>query len=93
MSERPEFRDLLAFLNQDVETALPTSYEAIQTWVFDVYYAEKARIQQASALLKVHFTVNLWTSTNHLALLAGFSIIQSISIRWIDGLNRVNQSD
>ena len=71
MSERPEFRDLLAFLNQDVETALPTSHETIRTWVFDVYYAEKARIQQAvqSALSKVHFTVDLWTSTNHLALL------------------------
>jgi hypothetical protein len=37
----------------------------------EAFYVEKRRVQQAvhGAISKVHFTVDLWTSTNSLALL------------------------
>jgi hypothetical protein len=71
ISERPEFRDLLAFLNPNIEAVLPANHETVRTWTIEAFQIEKLRAQQAvrSALSKIHFTVDLWTSTNFLALL------------------------
>ena len=71
MSTIPEFRDLLAFLNEDVEAALPANGDTIRNWTMETFRNEQQRVQQAvqSAVSKVHFTVDLWTSSNSLALL------------------------
>ena len=71
MAERSEFRDLLFFLNPGINTWLPTEHHTIQTWTMRAYEAEKQHVQQAlqSAQSKIHFTVDLWTSTNSKALL------------------------
>jgi hypothetical protein len=71
MSTIPEFRDLLAFLNEDVEAALPANGDTIRSWTMETFRNERQRVQQAvqSAASKVHFTVDLWTSSNSLALL------------------------
>jgi hypothetical protein len=71
MVERSEFRDLLLFLNSGINTWLPKEHHTIQTWTMRAYEAEKQHVQQAlqSAQSKIHFTVDLWTSTNSKALL------------------------
>jgi hypothetical protein len=71
MSTIPEFRDLLAFLNEDVEAALPANGDTIRNWTMETFRHERQRVQQGvqSAASKVHFTVDLWTSSNSLALL------------------------
>jgi len=71
MAERSEFRDLLFFLNPGINTWLPTEHHTIQTWTMRAYEAEKQHVQQAlqSAQSKIHFTVDLWTSSNSKALL------------------------
>ena len=71
MSTKPEFRDLLAFLNLDVEAALPANHETVRNWTIEAFQVEKLRVQQAvqSSISKIHFTVDLWTSNNSLALL------------------------
>jgi len=71
MVECPEFRDLLFFLNPGINTWLPTEHHTIQSWTLRAFELEKQRVQQAlqSAQSKIHFTVDLWTSTNSKALL------------------------
>ena len=71
MTEIPEFRDLLLYLNPEVNNWLPTSHNTIHKWTIRSYNNERTRVIQAvqSALSKIHFTVDLWTSTNNLALL------------------------
>jgi hypothetical protein len=71
MAKRPEFRDLLFFLNPGINTWLPTEHYTIQTWTMRVYEAEKQHVQQALQLAqsKIHFTIDLWTSPNSKALL------------------------
>jgi hypothetical protein len=71
MAERPEFRDLLFFLNPGINTWLPTEHHTIQAWTMRTYEAEKQHVQLAlqSARSKIHFTVDLWTSANSKALL------------------------
>jgi hypothetical protein len=71
MSTIPEFRDLLAFLNEDVEAALPANGDTIRNWTMETFYNEQQQVKQAvqSAASKIHFTVDLWTSSNSLALL------------------------
>jgi hypothetical protein len=71
MVECSEFRDLLFFLNSGINTWLPAEHHTIQGWTIRAFESEKQRIQQAlqSAQSKIHFTVDLWTSTNSKALL------------------------
>jgi hypothetical protein len=71
MVEYSEFRDLLFFLNSGINTWLPTDHHTIQNWPLAAYKSEKQRVQQGlqSAQSKIHFTVDLWTSTNSKALL------------------------
>ena len=38
MSIIPEFRDLLAFLNEDVEAALLANGDTIRNWIMETFY-------------------------------------------------------
>lgn len=71
MVSREEFRSFLQYLNPEIENWLPTSATTIQLWTVRTYESEKLQIQQKvqSALSKVHFTVDLWTSPNSLAII------------------------
>ena len=71
MASREEFRTFLQYLNPKVNNWLLHSTTTIQLWTIRTYDTEKLRIQQIvqSALSKVHFTVNLWTSPNSLAII------------------------
>jgi hypothetical protein len=71
MVEYSEFRDLLFFLNPGINTWLPTDHHTITNWTLAAYKSEKQLVQQGlqSAQSKIHFTVDLWTSTNSKALL------------------------
>ncbi len=71
MVEIEEFRDLIQYLNKEVNNHLPKAHATIQSWTIRTYRAEKVRIRQKvqSALSKVHFTTDLWTSPNSLAIL------------------------
>jgi uncharacterized C2H2 Zn-finger protein len=69
--EREEFRSFLQYLNPEIGNWLPSSHTTIRVWIIRTFNAEKLLIQQAihSALSKIHFTVDLWTSPNSLAIL------------------------
>jgi hypothetical protein len=71
MVEIEEFRALLLYLNPAIDNYLPSSHTTIQLWTIRTYTAEKVRIQQKvqSALSKIHFTVDLWSSPNSLAII------------------------
>lgn len=71
MVSREEFRAFLHYLNPEVDVWLPDSHTSIQAWTLRTYENERLRIQQKvqSALSKVHFTVDLWSSPNSLAIL------------------------
>jgi hypothetical protein len=62
---------LLHYLNPEIDTWLPTHWNTIQGWTIRTYETERQRIKSEvqSALSKVHFTVDLWTSPNYLAIL------------------------
>ena len=66
-----EFRALLHYLNPEIDNWLPNSIPTIQTWTLRTYKAQKQQIKRnvQSALSKAHFTVDLWTSPNSLAIL------------------------
>jgi hypothetical protein len=92
----PSFRDLLPYLNPAIDNHLPTTVKTIREWVIRQYDAEKDRVRQKlqSALSKIHFTVDLWTSPNHLAILGiiGHCIIEIgdlehfvLALRELDG--------
>jgi hypothetical protein len=66
-----EFRALLCYLNPEINNWLPNSIPTIRTWTLRTYEAQKHQIKRKVqlALSKVHFTVDLWTSPNTLAIL------------------------
>lgn len=65
-----EFRNLLAYLNPEVNNWLPTSYSTIYKWTRRCYESEQNQVTGLvqSTLSKIHFTVDLWTSPNKLPL-------------------------
>jgi hypothetical protein len=69
--ESTAFRSLLSFLNEDVEVWLPNSANTINTWLLRQYSHEKEKIQAClwSACTRIHLSLDLWTSPNHLAIL------------------------
>jgi hypothetical protein len=71
MVERDEFRVLLQYLNPETNVWLPSSHNTVSSWVIEQYEAKKKQIRQnlQSAKSKIHFTVDLWTSPNYLAIL------------------------
>jgi hypothetical protein len=71
MATLSEFRALLCYLNLEIDNWLPNSIPTIRTWTLRTCKTQKHRIKREvqSALSKVHFTVDLWTSPNALAIL------------------------
>jgi hypothetical protein len=71
MATLAEFRALLHYLNPEMDNWLPNSSPTIRAWTMRTYVAQQERVKREvqSALSKVHFTVDLWTSPNALAIL------------------------
>jgi hypothetical protein len=71
MCENLHFRNLLFFLNEDVNEALPQSANTVRKWTIEAYNSEKEKVKQSlqSAQSAIHITMDLWTSPNQKALL------------------------
>ena len=71
MATLSEFRALLHYLNPEIDNWLPNSIPTIRTWTLRTYEAQKQQVkcEIQLALSKVHFTLDLWTSPNALAIL------------------------
>ena len=71
MATLAEFRALLHYLNPEIDNWLPNSSPTIRAWTMRTYVAQQERVKREVqlALSKVHFTVDLWTSPNALAIL------------------------
>ncbi|KAF6515700.1 hypothetical protein HZS61_004441 [Fusarium oxysporum f. sp. conglutinans] len=69
--ECPEFRALLAYINNDIETWLPDTHNTVKTWIMRQYECQKERVKQRiqSAKSRIHISCDLWTSPNSLAIL------------------------
>ncbi|KAI8412223.1 hypothetical protein FOFC_08853 [Fusarium oxysporum] len=69
--ECPEFRALLAYINNDIETWLPDTHDTVKTWIMRQYECQKERVKQRiqSAKSRIHISCDLWTSPNSLAIL------------------------
>jgi hypothetical protein len=67
----PAFRLLLNYINPVADAKLRDSHNTINSWIMWAYEDEKDQIQQNlhSALSSIHFTLDMWSSTNHLSLL------------------------
>ena len=62
---------LLKFLNPGVLSILPTSHQTIREWVMRTFDTQKRRIRRVlqSAISRIHFTVDIWSSPNKLGIL------------------------
>ncbi|OWT42457.1 hypothetical protein VFPPC_18512 [Pochonia chlamydosporia 170] len=71
MATRETFRAVLKFLNPGVLSILPTSHQTIREWVMRTFETQKRRMRQVlqSAVSRIHFTVDLWSSPNKLGIL------------------------
>ena len=69
--ECPEFRDLLNYINNDIDTWLPSSHTTITEWVLRQFGAMKESMKSRlqSARTDIHLTCDLWTSPNCLPIL------------------------
>jgi len=69
--ECPEFRALLAYVNDDIDTWLPDTHETIRKWIMRQYEDQKEKVKQRiqSAKSRIHISCDLWTSPNSLAIL------------------------
>jgi hypothetical protein len=69
--ECPEFRALLAYINNDIDTWLPDTHETIRKWIMRQYEDQKDKVKQRiqSAKSRIHISCDLWTSPNSLAIL------------------------
>jgi hypothetical protein len=69
--ECQQFRDLLYYLNKQVDNWLPASHNIIREWVLRQYKLKKdIQIQRLqSALSNIHIMADLWSSPNQLPVL------------------------
>ena len=69
--ECPEFRDLLNYINNDIDTWLPTSHTTVTHWVLRQFKSmkEQMRSRLHSARTDIHISCDLWTSPNCLPIL------------------------
>ena len=69
--ECPEFRDLLGYINDDVDTWLPSSHTTITHWVLRQFNSMKQQMKSRlhSACTDIHISCDLWTSPNCLPIL------------------------
>ena len=65
------FRSLLSFLNEDVDVWLPNSSNLVNTWLMRQFSHEREQVQRRllNAYTRIHLSLDLWTSPNHLAIL------------------------
>jgi hypothetical protein len=69
--ECPEFRDLLNYINNDIDTWLPASHTTITEWVLRQFSSMKESMKSRlqSARTDIHISCDLWTSPNCLPIL------------------------
>ncbi len=70
--ECEEFRALLAYINRDIDTWLPSSAETIKKWVLRTFNDQKPwkKDELQAAKSKIHITCDLATTPNGLAIMA-----------------------
>ena len=69
--ECPTFRDLLYYLNRDIDSWLPKSHSTVKQWILRQYDVHKQRVKQRilNARTIIHLSCDLWTSPNSLAII------------------------
>jgi hypothetical protein len=69
--ECPEFRDLLNYINNDIDTWLPVSHTTVTDWVLCQFSSMKETIKcrLQSVYTDIHISCDLWTSPNCLPIL------------------------
>ena len=69
--ECQQFRDLLYYLNKQVDNWLPASHNILREWILRQYKIRKdVQIQRLqSALSNIHIMADLWSSPNQLPML------------------------
>jgi hypothetical protein len=65
------FREFIQYLNPSGNALLPESHTKIQEWLIRQFQAGKEQTKQLlqSARTATHLSLDMWTSTNHLAIL------------------------
>ena len=73
--ECSSFRNLLVYLNHQIEPWLPEDHHTIRTWIQRQFDFNKQQIkdQLRTALSYIHISTDLWTSGNNLALLGAIA--------------------
>lgn len=74
MLENRYFRELIAYLNVSLAALLPYARSTLRKWIFADHEAHKKRVQThlSSALSRVHFSFDIWTSPNSHSIIAVF---------------------
>lgn len=69
--ECPAFRDLLYFLNKDIDTWLPDSHNTVHAWLLRQFDFQKERVKSRlySSRTAIHLALDLWSSPNSLPIL------------------------
>ena len=73
--ESPAFRNLLVYLNRQVEPWLPEDHHTIRNWISRQFDFQKQQVKKRlqGSLSCIHITTDLWTSGNDLALLGAIA--------------------
>jgi hypothetical protein len=73
--ESPAFRNLLVYLNCQVEPWLPEDHHTIRSWISRQFDFQKKQVKKRlqASLSCIHVTTDLWTSGNDLALLGAIA--------------------
>jgi hypothetical protein len=73
--ESPAFRNLLVYLNRQVEPWLPEDHHTIRNWISRQFDFQKQQVKKRlqASLSCIHITTDLWTSGNDLALLGAIA--------------------
>jgi hypothetical protein len=73
--ESPSFKNLLVYLNRQVEPWLPEDHHTIRTWISRQFDFQKQQVKKRlqSSLSCIHITTDLWTSGSDLALLGAIA--------------------
>jgi len=69
--EYESFRNLLLYLNPEISSHLPSSGNTIRNWILEEFKRRQDQIKKELSLSKslVHFSFDMWTSPNFLAML------------------------
>lgn len=68
---RQEFRDMMEYASRHLDDGLPRSDSTVRDWVKRRFEseAEKVKLSIKESLSRIHISVDLWTSPNHLPML------------------------